>query len=196
MRNYIFVYGSLVNTRSRENNNIFVKTYPVEVRGVKRGWFLPIPEDETTALGLIQKNSYSVNGLLFEVFPIDIEVLDKREKIHRYERVKIKYHDVKFINSEQRIERESVIWTYTTESPQYPTKTTPIAQSYVDVVIQGFSEHGEGFALDFVNTTDGWDKAWINDRESPRYRRNLSNINYSTIDTVLHNVIKYRLEFQ
>lgn len=183
-----------MNVKSRENNGIHVKTYPVKIKDFQRGWFLPIPKDETTALSLIRKNSCLTNGLLLEVSNIDIELMDKREKEHGYERVRIEFQDIEFINPNLEIEDESVIWTYITHTPRFPTENNPITQSYVDVIVQGCIEQGEDFASEFVNTTEGWDKPWINDREKPRYRRFLDDIDYRGIDKILNRVINHRKE--
>lgn len=51
-------------------------------------------------------------------------------------------------------------------------------QSYIDVCLLGALEHGESFALEFLRTTVGWSRYWLNDRKlarrpwvhQPRYR--------------------------
>jgi hypothetical protein len=63
------------------------------------------------------------------------------------------------------------LWVYMIDSPTLPTEDCPIAQSYLDVVLSGCFEIGEHFAEDFVLTTFGWERFWINDRHRPRYRR-------------------------
>ena len=44
----------------------------------------------------------------------------------------------------------------------------PILQSYLDTCLKGYLEFGEDFAVEFLETTGGWSKFWINDREVAR----------------------------
>lgn len=124
----------------------------------------------------------------------EIELMDEREKIHGYKRTLVRKEDIESINFGLRNEDESVIWAYSTENPLFPTKNNPIAQSYVDVIIHGCLEQGEDFALQFVDTTDGWNGTWVNDRRSPRYRRALGDLDYTEIDRILKRVVSHRTE--
>jgi hypothetical protein len=49
-----------------------------------------------------------------------------------------------------------------------PDVEHPLLQSYIDVVIEGGLEYGEEFAREIVETTDGWSRSWLNDRELAR----------------------------
>ena len=44
----------------------------------------------------------------------------------------------------------------------------PILQSYLDICLKGCLEYGEEFAVEFLETTVGWSKFWVNDRSLPR----------------------------
>ena len=55
-----------------------------------------------------------------------------------------------------------------------PTRDFPIVQSYVDICLtgclqieQGFPD-AEGFAVEFITSTQEWSKYWENDRTYPR----------------------------
>lgn len=44
----------------------------------------------------------------------------------------------------------------------------PILQTSLDTCLKGFLEYGQEFAVEFLETTIGWSKFWINDREVSR----------------------------
>ena len=79
-------------------------------------------------------------------------------------------------------------WVYITDHPSQPSESCPIAQSYVDVVLSGCLDIGDEFAKEFIRTTSGWDKSWIDDRNRPRYRRSLE-VDSDRIDALLREVI-------
>jgi len=55
-----------------------------------------------------------------------------------------------------------------------PTPDFPMVQSYVDICVNGCLEvealyrSARGFVQEFVKTTTGWNKYWVNDRLYPR----------------------------
>src|SRR5262249_2476931 len=49
-----------------------------------------------------------------------------------------------------------------------PDAMFPLLQSYIDVVIEGGLEYGPDFAREILETTDGWNRYWLNDRELAR----------------------------
>jgi len=44
----------------------------------------------------------------------------------------------------------------------------PLLQSYFDVVVEGDLEYGPDFAREILETTDGWNNQWLNDRQLAR----------------------------
>ncbi len=177
---YIFTYGSLIYDY---NSHII----PVNISGFKRGWNVQVPEDRNTGLGLIKSDKFSdyCNGLILEVTPDDLETYDQRELVHEYERILLDHSHVELINSNYCLDIDTVIWTYVAQNPKLPTSEYPISQSYLDVVLSGCLSINERFAINFINTTYGWDGVWINDRTKPRYRRNIC-VNKIVIDNFLH----------
>ncbi len=71
---------------------------------------------------------------------------------------------------------EVAIWTYLPNEPGWPSRESPIVQSYVDVVLAGCLEVGESFAGEFVRTTTNWGYPWVDDRSTPRYVRAMQNV--------------------
>ena len=100
---------------------------------------------------------------------------------------------------------QSTIWVYVQQSPEPVSQESPIAQTYLDVILRGCLSISEQFARDFLQTTRGWhlkdfehtDEAqrvkqdveggddsilehhvhWVNDRKNPLYVR--ADVEYS-----------------
>merc|ERR1712187_978804 len=64
----------------------------------------------------------------------------------------------------------------------------PMLQSYIDVCILGCLEYSEEFAIEFINTTSGWDGPWLNDRKLAR-RPWVHQPSYKVIDELLKRII-------
>jgi len=107
------------------------------------------------------------------------------------------------------------------DSPKEPSPKFPIAQSYVDVVLDGALEYGREFAEEVVRTTGNWRDSdvrlvvslfsfacpymcsasaqksvhWEDDRATPRIynRRFLDDARKSVVDALLNVVIPNEL---
>lgn len=183
MKDYIFGYGSLLETESRKRTNPLVETvYPLKIHGFLRGWFARTGVEglTTTFLGCVKTAQESfVNGVIYEVSKEELNELDKREK--GYKRILVNHEEIEdyfsIINSTDKV------FIYSNEflnnkipADSLPTKDYPIVQSYVDMCIQGCmeieSEHDSSvikdFTKDFIQSTKYWSKWWVNDRIFPR----------------------------
>ena len=60
----------------------------------------------------------------------------------------------------------------------------PILQSSLDTCLKGFLEYGQDFAVEFLDTTIGWSKFWINERNIPR-RPWIHEEQYKLLDDLL-----------
>nr|MDJ0707650.1 hypothetical protein [Leptolyngbyaceae cyanobacterium MO_188.B28] len=181
--------GSLINKVSRNFTGVLADIHPVRVSGIKRGWYINIPEDRDTGLGAISDSASSCNGILMAANGEDFIALDSREKIHGYQRVKLPLEIFTFLDSEtiRKIEIEA-IWTYITDKIIQPTENCPIAQSYLDVVLEGCLSISDTFAEEFILSTYGWEFPWIDDRQKPRYRRPIS-ADIERIDMLLKKLL-------
>ena len=87
-------------------------------------------------------------------------------------------------NNDNDNESEIKVWVYVIRRALPPNRVYPIAQSYVDIILQGCHTVAPGFANDFVKTTQGWEATadnddddldntacWVNDRSKPLYIR-------------------------
>ena len=165
---FVFAYGSLIAVDAgflAPGRDV----WPVTAHGLRRGWYLPIPEDRNTGLGAIYARDGLCNGLLIEQSAAGLKEADDRERKHGYDRVALPARMLSPGGGSSV--PQGRIWVYVTDHPVYPTVELPIAQSYLDVVLSGCLDIGLEFATQFIRTTDGWEYPWVDDRQNPRYRR-------------------------
>jgi hypothetical protein len=182
---YIFGYGSLINTASRNSTATTpIPAIPVRVSqefGYIRTWNDRSPSG-FTALGLRKPNpgeaGQTINGVLYPVEGSDMSKFDAREE--GYARVEVPLSQIEAVGW-QRIPETGHVWVYvpvrSTEQggSGVPGKGLPAAdasfpllESYIDVVVEGGLEYGQDYAREILETTDGWNQYWLNDRELAR----------------------------
>ena len=182
---FIFGFGSLISSESRSLTGDTGSCIPAKLTGFQRSWSgaFPILDSSLpgmTAVSVAEKADGSVNGVLVEIEPKNIPAFDKREE--GYARVEVPMDKVQLCYDAEATEDASsttlpsgsTIWVYIAPVTP-PSTTTPILQSYLDVILLGCLEYGEQFAKDFLLTTAGWEVAhhgcFVNDRTKPAYRR-------------------------
>jgi len=183
--NFIFGYGSLINSASRNSSvTVPIPAIPVRVSaafGYVRNW-----NDRSvsgfTALGLRKLNpgetGHTINGVLYPADGTDMSSFDAREK--GYVRVEVPLSQIEAVGW-QRLPEAGHVWTYIPllsveqggkgvpgQGLPEPDAMFPLLQSYIDVVVEGGLEYGPDFAREILETTDGWSRFWLNDRELAR----------------------------
>jgi hypothetical protein len=183
--NFIFGYGSLINSASRNSSvTVPIPAIPVRVSaafGYVRTW-----NDRSvsgfTALGLRKLNlgetGRTINGVLYPAEGADMSSFDAREK--GYVRVEVPLSQIEAVGW-QRLPETGHVWTYIPvlsaeqggkgvpgQGLPEPDAMFPLLQSYIDVVVEGGLEYGPDFAREILETTDGWSQFWLNDRELAR----------------------------
>ncbi|TCT02597.1 gamma-glutamylcyclotransferase family protein [Aquabacter spiritensis] len=175
---FIFGYGSLINTPSRESTGRpGMGVVPARLSpdfGLIRSWCAR--GGNFTALGLRPRGAgeagASINGV---VFPVDAELLprfDRREG--GYDRVAVARPLIEPL-SWQGLPETGTIWAYVPKHvadaaavPLLPDAHRPLVQSYIDLVLLGALEYGESYAAELIATTADWGAFWLNDRETAR----------------------------
>jgi hypothetical protein len=177
---FVFGYGSLINSASRNSTaSTPIPAIPVRVSaafGFRRCWNDRSPSG-FTALGLCKTGADSsgntVNGVLYPVQGEDLSKFDLREE--GYTRVEVPMSLMESAGW-QRLPERGHIWVYIPVRPgsepgaglPEPDASYPLLQSYIDIVVEGGLEYGEDFAREILETTDGWSRFWLNDRELAR----------------------------
>ncbi|QMV15279.1 hypothetical protein Vspart_02573 [Vibrio spartinae] len=160
---YIFGYGSLMNSSSRQLTGQTGLTCPAVVEGLTRTW--GIVDDSYQASPLIaQLGDGIVNGVLLNVSTEGLAQFDQRER--GYHRIQLASAN---IETELPLTDKDTVWVYVKHQPMPPSHESPILQTYIDTVLTGCLEVSEAFAHLFVKHTHGWSHPLENDRHAPKY---------------------------
>ena len=185
MTTYIFGYGSLMNSASRQLTGQTSAATPAIVAGFQRHWG-KIDSSYTLSPLVVDKGHGSVNGVLLQVNEAGLAEFDIRER--GYHRVLVPTAD---IDCDLHITRDDQVWVYIKDSPEPPCELSPIVQTYVDTVLAGCLEISEQFAKQFVESTLGWHHPLENDRHAPKYG-NLAGVrpeHHAQIDKLIGDVV-------
>ncbi|MDE0697934.1 MAG: gamma-glutamylcyclotransferase [Boseongicola sp.] len=157
---YVFGYGSLVNRHTHGYRDV----RKARIAGWRRAW-RHLQGRAAALLTVVEDRHSQLDGLIAAVPDAEWAALDLRER---------NYQKAKADNVEHTLPRKPEVHIY--HAPDWmhrPAQSmTPIALSYLDVVVQGYlAEFGETGVARFFATTDGWDAPVLNDRHAPIYRR-------------------------
>ena len=172
---YVIGYGSLMQDSSRMRTAPHAGVArPVVVKAYQRGWFSRSRSHglSTTYLGVVADVTSSLNAVLYQTDAKELAAFDRRER--GYCRVAVSPSAVKLLAGGET-PRSGQIWIYEVPPGEAAEadEDHPLAQSYVDIFLDGCIEqeerfHLDGFAMQCVRTTYGWSANWVNDRISPR----------------------------
>ena len=198
---YVFGYGSLIEKASRTRTNPeAVDAWPARVTGYERGWFHQFADyvgSTCTYLGAIENPQTTVNGVIYKVN--DFAATKERETGYTATRVT---GEITMLDGGGPWDRDDVyIFLSDPEDiskTKEPTPEVPMVQSYVDICVNGCLEieglyrTATGYVQEFIKTSTGWNKYWVNDRLYPR-RPFIYSPNASKIDKALQkgDVLKY-----
>lgn len=184
MTNYIFGYGSLMNSASRELTGQTSPAIPATAHGFKRYWG-KVDDSYILSPLVVDKGQGLVNGVLLEVDESGLQEFDIRERGYHRTLIQIQELDV-----ELSLSANDKVWVYIKDNPEPPCSQSPIMQTYVDTVLAGCLEISEQFAKQFVEHTIGWHFPLENDRHQPKYG-NLAGVSpdhHSAIDALVASV--------
>lgn len=193
---YIFGYGSLVESKSRAMTwSSALYASPAVVDGIERGWFDQTggPSYSTTYLGAVAAQGSQCNGVIFPISAQGLASYDQRET--GYKRERIDQANIKMLDG-SGAPPDGDIWFYANQKKQYASPQLPIVQSYVDICLNGCLEiestyplaKQAKFAETFIRTCSNWSEWWVNDRLYPR-RAFIYCPNASKIDQLIINVL-------
>lgn len=170
---YVISYGSLMQDSSRLRTAPHAgAARPVMVKGFQRGWFSRSQSHGlgTTYLGVVSDVTSSVNAVIYQIDVKELAAFDRRER--GYCRVAVAPSAVRLLAGERPAGQ---MWLYEVRPGEAveADEDHPVAQSYVDIFLDGCIEQEErfhlaGFSTQCVRTTFGWSANWVNDRVFPR----------------------------
>jgi hypothetical protein len=198
---YVFGYGSLIEkaSRTRTNPEAFA-AWPARVVGYQRGWFHQFANNvgsTCTYLGAVDDSGATISGVIYKVN--DFENTIERETGYTHTEIK---SQITMLDGGAPWDQGKV-YIFLSQ-PDYisktkePTPEMPMVQSYVDICVNGCLEiealyrRATGYVQEFIRTSRGWNKFWVNDRLYPR-RPFIYSPNASAIDKALQagGVLKY-----
>lgn len=166
---WTFGYGSIVNLDTWSHP---VAYKPAYLEGWKRSWRHVVHLDcgSFSALTLEPCPNTRIAGLLVATDQVNSEILNNREI--GYELMNINDAHLSLKDSDTDHTGDARGYTSRQSHIQTPDNMSPIQQSYLDCVMQGYyNVFGESGVIDFMETTDFWDAPILLDRDNPSYPR-------------------------
>ena len=164
MKRFFFGYGSLVHKGTHDHQN----HAPARLQGWKRVW-VATPARALPFLSVIRDEASAIDGLIAEVPDQDWAALDQREAA--YQRLPLGAelsHDMKDMPPKNL----TVVYSVAPDEQQPVSAKNPILLSYLDVVVQGYSDVFGPAGIDhFFATTHNWTGSFLDDRGAPIYPR-------------------------
>jgi hypothetical protein len=178
---YVFGYGSLIERASRTRTNPeAVGAWPAQVTGFERGWFHQFTKSENvgsscTYLGALEDPRVTINGVIYYV--ADFEKTKQRET--GYTARLVPPEKIEMLDGAGPWGGDKKLYIFESNpdnisQTKEPTPDVPMVQSYVDICVNGCLEiealyrSAGGFVQEFIKTSTGWNKFWVNDRLYPR----------------------------
>ncbi len=182
------VLGALAKLKGKEfeNQKVWLDTLrPILAQNHVKLADFPDPLFRMASLGVVKKAGAVINGVIVAIPSGELEKFDQREDGYARRSLAELKAGFKVLNGKER--PAGPIWIYVPEEPCTPGADSPIAQTYVDVVVAGcLLEFGEGFARQWVETTKFWEYDWVDDRHRPIYVRATPYYDLAKrIDTIL-----------
>ncbi|MEH6444445.1 MAG: gamma-glutamylcyclotransferase family protein [Oceanospirillaceae bacterium] len=172
-RHYIFGYGSLINSISRTVTGETGVAVAVKISGFVRYWSRISEDFGMSSVVVVPEQGQACNGVLVEVPESELPSFDLRER--GYQRVLVDAYQVEFYSQAMDLKSQAntqvKVWLYQSQEVVSPCENHPVVFSYLDVIIAGCLEYSPQFCDDFMQLTQGWKHAMLNDRHNPRYPR-------------------------
>lgn len=167
-----FGYGSLVNRETRPPDEV---ANTARLKGWRRVWEHrvtdPNRDKPCTSLSvepLSAGEAGSIDGVIVSIPPERLAQLDEREA--GYERLALPA--TLFDLPEGFIGEKVMVYRSLPENRALADAEHPILQSYIDCVMAGYLNRFEQPGLEaLMNSTRGWDRTILNDRDDPFYPR-------------------------
>ncbi|MEO0327734.1 MAG: gamma-glutamylcyclotransferase family protein [Pseudomonadota bacterium] len=164
-----FGFGSLVNPNTLRTN--YIESVPATLKGWKRHWESrnPIFKNEVALLSIHKNDDTDIKGMVVIDQLSHLAQVDERET--GYSRVKLRSSDL-VLHTEKDL--PEALYVYVADTVDDEPGSGPLLQSYLDAVMQGFYLNFEEEGVrHFVDTTHGFARPIIADRQNPRYPRHV-----------------------
>ena len=157
---FIFGYGSLVNTATHDYGQVHV----AELKGWRRVWHYTSLRD-LAYLSAIPDQGSTIMGVVLKVPPMDAN-LENREQAYA------RHHVSDTVTHPLKIASDINVFAIPPKVHRPCQAESTLLLSYIDVVVQGYMrKFGEPGVQQFFETTFGWGAPVLDDRANPIYPR-------------------------
>ena len=151
---YVFGYGSLLNDSYQAiSYSTLIPNRDFPVRRAFNAHCVLGETTQYTAVGL-EYTPYAlaarINGLIIKVTTEQFGELVEREKGYTQVRLDASC----FTGLPSAINSDIIV--FVPEIPAYPTEAYPLSKDYIDTCVEGFLRCGKQYALEFLQSTNGW----------------------------------------
>jgi len=169
-----FGFGSLVNQATLRTN--YIDAIPTRLAGWRRHWQgrSHNADDHGALLSIHPHEKGELFGMLVVDHLENLPLVDERES--GYSRVEINTDVLKLSFEGHKLhtvaDLPAHLYVYVAKTPEVEGTHLPLLQSYTDAVMQGYlREYGQFGLSHFIETTIGFNRAIVRDRQHPRYAR-------------------------
>ena len=162
-----FGFGSLVNRNTLRTS--YVDLVQASLKGYSRHWQSKTKtlEEQVALLSIHPDQTCEIYGMIVLDKLENLPLVDAREQGYSRHRLN---RDQLLIDSDAAMPND--IYVYIANEPEGESDEGALLQSYLDAVMQGFfNEYGDEGVRHFMDTTKGFDRKLIRDRQSPKYPR-------------------------
>ena len=165
-----FGYGSLVNPHTLRTS--YLDIVPATLKGWRRHWQTSVAEPNRgiALLSIHQQPHVDIHGMIVVDRLANLPAVDEREI--GYERIALSPSDLVI---QGNVNLPDQLYVYVGIEEGGNREQGDLLQSYLDAVLQGFAlEYGDEGVRHFVETTIGFDRAIVADRDNPQYPRSVT----------------------
>ncbi len=169
-----FGYGSLVNRQTLKTR--YAHAIPVRLKGWRRHWqsraagYLHYSGKDIALLSVHESPETHLSGMLILDQRENLGEIDIREK--GYDRHRLDPNQLEFGADIGQVALPRELFIYVGKSDPGDQQKSQLLQSYLDTVMAGYlSEYGPAGIDHLLETTVGFDREVIADRENPIYTR-------------------------
>ena len=167
-----FGFGSLVNKHTLRTS--YQDIIPARLKGWRRHW--QNYEDQSgktmSLLSIHRDESSIIDGMIVIDLLENLPAVDEREA--GYQRHNLTKRDLELL---EPVNLPDNIFVYVADESKGTSEDNPLHQSYLDAVLQGFrNEYGDEGVHRFMDTTIGFRRRLIQDRDFPNYPRSVTLI--------------------
>ena len=151
---------------------------PAQLNGWRRHWQArtEVIDQDVALLSIHRDPACSVKGMIVIDRLSNLPLVDEREV--GYDRHSIASQDIEILgpvaSKTPDVVLPEALYVYVARKPFDASQGGPLLQSYCDAVMQGFrNEFGNDGVRHFIETTAGFEREIITDREVPKYPRHV-----------------------